>query len=181
MTSSSTALGSWRSRYRNAREKRWFRWTSDLAFVAILVTALSAWQGRHHVRGEAPAVTLRTLAGEPVSLAALAGKPVLLAFWAPWCSVCKAQSQNLSWVARLAGDHARVLSVAAAYADVREVERYVQDRGVDYPVLLGDERTTEAFHVDAFPTIYTLDAEGRVKHSAAGYTTTVGMLWRLLL
>lgn len=172
----------WKSRYRVARERRWFRWTRDALFVLILLGAVGAWQTRGHLDGvEAPPLALRSLEGAPASSLAPPGKPVLLAFWAPWCSVCKMQSQNLSWVKRLVGDRAQVISVAAAYADVGEVRAYVREHGAEYPVLLGDDRVLRAYRVAAFPTIYFLDAQGRVRRSAVGYTTTLGMLWRLLL
>jgi thioredoxin-related protein len=71
--------------------------------------------------------------------------------------------------------------VAAEFSDEAEVRAYVRERGVDYPVLLGDDAVVHAFRVEAFPTLYFLDAEGRVKASVAGYTTTLGMLARLFL
>jgi thiol-disulfide isomerase/thioredoxin len=150
--------------------------------VLAVVTAATAWQARDHLPpGTAPAATLPALSGPPISLEALRGKPVLLAFWAPWCGVCKAESDNLSRVMRLAGERARVISVAASFEDLAEVRAYVEARGVDYPVLLGDEPVVRAFRVSAYPTLYFLDAEGRIKRSTSGYTTTAGMLLRLLL
>jgi thiol-disulfide isomerase/thioredoxin len=160
----------------------WKRWAIDLAVVAALIVGVGAWQTRRHLGGgEAPAAVLTTLEGERVPLDSLRGKPVLLAFWAPWCSVCAAESQNLSWVRRVIGDRARVVSVAASFEDVAQVRAYVRERGVDYPVLLGDDALLRAFRVEAFPTTYFLDAQGRVKRSATGYTTTLGLLARLLL
>jgi peroxiredoxin len=172
----------WRARYRQARQRRWVRWGIDLALLAAFVLGLGAWQTRRHLAGgEAPAAVLTTLDGERVSLESLRGKPVLLAFWAPWCTVCAAESQNLSWVTRLAGRRAHVVSVAASFEDVGQVRAYVRDHAVDYPVLLGDDALLRAFRVDAFPTVYVLDADGRIRRSVTGYTTTLGLLARLLL
>ena len=176
-----SALARWRARWERLRTRRGFRWSRDVALVLVVVAAIGAWQTRHHVRGPPPAAALRTLAGEPVARASLRGRPTMVAFWAPWCGVCRAQSGNVSLVQRLAGDRGRVVSVAAAFADEAEVRAYVRERGVDYPVLLGDDAVVHAFRVEAFPTLYFLDAEGRVKASVAGYTTTLGMLARLFL
>jgi len=172
----------WTARYRRIRQRRWVRWGIDLTMLAALVLGIGAWQTRSHLSGvQAPAAVLTTLAGERVSIDSLRGKPALLAFWAPWCSVCAAESQNLSWAKRVVGDRARVVSIAASFENVAQVRAYVRDHGVDYPVLLGDDTLLQAFHVEAFPTVYFLDAHGRVHRSATGYTTTLGLLARVLL
>jgi thiol-disulfide isomerase/thioredoxin len=172
----------WTARYRRIRQRVWARWGIDLAILAALVLGIGAWQTRTHLSsGEMPSAVLTTLDGERVSLESLRGKPVLVAFWAPWCSVCAADSQNLSWVRSVSGDRARVVSVAASFEDVGQVRAYVRDHGVDYPVLLGDDALLRAFHVEAFPTAYFLDARGRVQRSVTGYTTTPGLLARLFL
>jgi thioredoxin-related protein len=62
---------------------------------------------------------------------------------------------------------------------VGEVRGYMVSRGVDYPVLLGSDEVVRGFRVEAFPTVYFLDAQGRVKHSVVGYTTSLGLLARL--
>lgn len=175
------ATAPWLARYLALRERRWFRWSMDLAVLAALLLGIGAWQARGHVRGVPPEAHLRTLDGAPVTLASLRGKPTMVAFWAPWCGVCAAQSANVGWAARLAGDRARVVSVATSFQDLAEVRAYVAEHEVTYPVLLGDEAVVRAFRVDAYPTLYFLDAEGRIKGSVAGYTTTAGMLARLLL
>ena len=173
---------SWRARLAKLEERRWFRWGGEALVVLGAVLAIGLVQTRHHLGGgERPAATFRTLDGGTVTLESLRGRPLALAFWAPWCQVCAAQSGNLSRVARWAGDRARVVSVASAYGDVAEVKAYMKEHAVEYPVLLGDEEAVRAFHVEAYPTVYFLDSEGRIKRSVAGYTTTGGLLARLLL
>jgi len=177
-----TAASQWAVRFGHLRQRRWFRWGLDLVILIAVLALANAWQTRSHLRGgQAPSAVATTLEGERVSLESLRGKPVLLAFWAPWCKVCAAESQNLSWARRFAGDRAQVLSVAASFEDLGQVRAYARDHAVDYPVLLGGDPLAQAFRVEAFPTIYFIDADGRIKGSTVGYTTTAGLLLRLFL
>jgi thiol-disulfide isomerase/thioredoxin len=161
--------------------KRWSRWGGEALAVLLALVAVGIIQTRHHLGGGTrPAATLQTLDGAPVSLESLRGRPTVLYFWAPWCAICKASSGNVSRLARWGGERLRVVAVASAFGQVAEVREAMRAQGIDYPVLLGDEATQRAFAVDAFPTTYFLDEEGRVKRSVAGYTTTLGLLARAL-
>jgi thiol-disulfide isomerase/thioredoxin len=162
-------------------KKRWFRWLVDLSALAAIVWALTAWQARHHVRGPMPALSLRTLDGKTTSLAAIAnGKKTLVYVWAPWCTVCKAESQNVDWVHSWLGEHANVISIATGYEETAEVARYAAERAPTYAVYLSDGAIAATLNVESFPTIYFLDESGRVKRSVSGYTTSLGLLWRLM-
>jgi peroxiredoxin len=167
--------------WQRARQRWWVRWGVDLAVAALLFMVVMAWQTRHLPGAGTPApdFQLRTLSGEQVRLSELRGKPVVLAFWAPWCGVCKAESSTLSALRRTVGDRAHVLTVAVAYEDEAAVRRFVRDQEADYPVLLGNDSLTQAFRVNSFPTTFVLSSEGRIEQATVGYTTRLGLLWRL--
>ena len=176
-----TVLSRARAAWQRARQRWWVRWGVDLALMAVLFTAVMAWQTRHLPGGGTPApdFQLRALTGEQVRLAELRGKPVVLIFWAPWCGVCKAESSTVSALRDMVGERAHVLTVALSYRNEEEVRRFVRERGADYPVLLGDDALEEAFRVKSFPTTFVLSSEGRIEQSTVGYTTRLGLLWRL--
>ncbi|MFP2956958.1 peroxiredoxin family protein [Myxococcus sp. 1LA] len=183
MEGGTSALTRLKAAWGRAREKWWVRWGVDLAVFALLLSAVTAWQARHLPGAGTPApdFTYQTLSGDTVRLDSLRGKPVVLAFWAPWCGVCGAESSNISQLRKLAGDSAHVVSVAVAYDDEEAVRRFVREHAVDYPVLLGDDAIQSAFRVNTFPTVFFLSAEGRVERAAVGYTTLAGLSWRLVL
>ncbi|MDP1826571.1 MAG: TlpA disulfide reductase family protein [Archangium sp.] len=166
-----------KARYRGSRA---FRWVVDLSVMLAIVLVIGAFQTRNHPRGAAPQYTFTTLEQAPVTLSSLAGKPTLLAVWAPWCGVCKAESDNVSRARRWLGDRANVVSVATAFNEVSEVRQYMAAQGVDYPVLLAAEDFQQVMHVEAFPTVFVIDSQGRIVSSMQGYTTTLGLVWRTL-
>lgn len=161
--------------------RRWLRVGRDVLLLSLLLNLVAVWQARDHLAaGTAPNAVLRTVRGEPVRLDSLRGKPVLLAFWAPWCPVCRLESGNLNRAYRWVGDRATVILVAASYDNVSQVEASARAQALEAPVLLADDSALGAFRVSAFPTAYFIDAEGRVKRSVSGYTTTLGLVARLL-
>lgn len=171
------SLTTLKARYRGSRP---FRWAVDLSVMLAIVLVIGAFQTRNHPRGAAPPYTFTTLEQAPVTLSSLAGKPTLLAVWAPWCGVCKAESGNVSRARSWLGDRANVVSVATAFNDVSEVRQYMTAQGVDYPVLLAAEDFQKVMHVEAFPTVFVIDSQGRIVSSMQGYTTTLGLVWRTL-
>ena len=161
---------------------RWaLEWARDLGLLLVIVVAIGAWQTRGHLgTGEkAPPFALRTLAGERVTSTQLEGKPTAIVFWAPWCGVCKQETGAISAVRDAVGEDANVVSMALSYESRASVEGFVEDYGVDYPVLMGNDGTLSDYSIEAFPTIYVLDAEGRVSDTVVGYTTGWGLRMRL--
>jgi thiol-disulfide isomerase/thioredoxin len=157
-----------------------FRWAVDLSVLFVILFAVGLFQTRNHPRGAAPPYTFSTFDQGPVTLSSFAGKPTLLAVWAPWCGVCKAESGNVSRARSWLGDRANVVSVATAFNDVAEVKQYMAAQGVDYPVLLAQDDFQQVMSVQAFPTVFVIDSQGRIVSSMQGYTTTLGLIWRTL-
>jgi thiol-disulfide isomerase/thioredoxin len=159
------------------RQSTWFRWGFDVLLVLTVFTGVGLWQTREHVRGDLPVDhPFELLSGGNMALSSLRGKPVLVAFWAPWCTVCQGESANLSWLKSHAADSVEVVSVAMSFESRDEVQRFVQANQVNFPVLLADEAVASQFRVRAYPTVYFLDSNGRIKNSVVGYSTTAG-LW----
>lgn len=175
MSSRFAALREW------YRSSRLFRWAVDLTAVIAIITGIGLYQTRNHPRGPAPQYVMTSLEnGSAVSFASYAGKPTVVAVWAPWCGVCKAESDNLSRARHWLGSRANVISVATQFGDVSQVHAYMKNQNVDYPVLIAGDDFAQVMHINAFPTLFVLDSEGKIVSSVEGYTTTAGVLWRAL-
>ena len=74
-----------------------------------------------------------------------------------------------------------MVSVVLDYQGRADIEKFIDEQGVDYPVLMGDRQTAVDYNVSAYPTMYIIDEEGKIEHAVAGYSTTLGMLWRVLI
>lgn len=170
-----------RATWRRWRRKAWFRWVTDIATFLLIFGGVQWVQALGLVgAGEpAPAFTLSSVDGEQISLEQLKGRKTVLAFWAPWCSVCRVESANLSKVQEDAGEDYQVMSVVLGYQGMEDVRAFMNSHDVDYPVLLGDRSIADDYAVSKFPTLYILDEEGRIEHSSVGYTSTLGIRWRL--
>ena len=143
--------------------------------VAVYL-AVQAWQTRSAPSGEAPGFEMTAIDGRSISLADYRGAPLMVHFWATWCGVCKAERHN---VAAVAGD-LPVLAVASRSGSVDAVAAFVAEHPYDSPVLVdSDGALAKRFGVRAYPTSFVLDADGVISDVEVGYTSELGMRFRM--
>jgi len=155
-----------------------------LFFVAVFV-GVSAFQARNMLSTsgtEAPALSGLLLHGGSYDIATAGDRPTLIYFFAPWCNICAASSDNLTRLRRLRADESlEILAVALDWQDAEEVSRYVDRHEIDLPVVLGDAKVARDWHVYAFPTYYVLDSDGQIRRRDLGYSSQFGLWWRTWL
>lgn len=155
----------------------------DIAIVVALVAAISAFQSRHLLDGDdpLPPVELEGLDGTTFDTGELDAERTIIYFWTTWCSVCDLQSGAVSALHDRAegDDDLDVVSIVLHYDHPRQIEEFVADEEIDYPVYLGTAPAARAFEVDTFPTIYIVDGDHQIRHGLVGYTTRLGIRARL--
>ena len=124
------------------------------------------------LRGKAaPSFTLTNTAGKKVTLSDFKGHPVLVNFWATWCGPCKLE---MPWLQEFSTKYKPqglvVLGLAqddgASRDDVATAAKKI---GVDYPILMPDEKVAKAYGgVDYLPESFYLDKGGKVVAVTAG-------------
>jgi thiol-disulfide isomerase/thioredoxin len=112
----------------------------------------------------APDFTLESLDGKNVSLSSFRGQAVLLNFWATWCGPCKIE---MPWFVELQKEYGpqglQIVGVAMDDSSPDDIRKFVQEMGVNYPVLLGKEAVGQAYGgVDVLPTTFFIDRDGKI-------------------
>jgi thiol-disulfide isomerase/thioredoxin len=147
-----------------------------LIFIAVVVV-IGQWQSRHLPSGEAPVSGVRTIAGDSQSLP-IKGQATLIYFFAPWCGVCKLSMPNLNTIQRLFPTLS-INAVALDFESEEDVRKFSEDLGLRVPILLGGEDLRKSWQIDAYPTYMIIDSSGKIRASAIGYSSQLGMILRV--
>ena len=112
----------------------------------------------------APDFTLKDVNGTTVRLSDYKGKVVLLDFWATWCGPCKIEIPWFMEFEKQFKDRGfAVLGVSMDEGGWDEVKPYIQERGINYRILMGNDAVEQAYGgVDSLPTTFLIDRSGRI-------------------
>ena len=119
----------------------------------------------------APDFTLDTLQGEQVKLSGLRGKVIVVNFWTTWCPPCRAETPALEMSYEAYKDvDVVILGVNLTDQDsLKEVESFVQEFGLTYPILLDrDGAVGLLYQLSGLPTTFFINREGIIRTVVIG-------------
>ena len=111
---------------------------------------------------------------EPLRLKDLRGRVVLIEFWTFGCYNCRNTLPFVkSWDARYRDKGLTVIGVHSPEFDeeknVDHLRREVSSLGIGYPVVTdNDYQTWKGYNVEAWPTTFLLDTQGRIRWMHVG-------------
>lgn len=160
---------------------------SDAAYTKLMDSAATARysetlaeMAKYKIDQPAPSFEIKDAKGNPVTLASLKGKTVIMDFWATWCIPCVA---NFPGIQRAVNYYANDPSVVFMIIHTSERTTTATDdakrllEGKKYTFTnymdLRDPATkknplTEAFHINALPTVFVINKEGVIKFKHTG-------------
>jgi peroxiredoxin len=111
--------------------------------------------------------------GASIHLSDYKGKVVLLNFWATWCGPCNIE---IPWFVEFENRYRNrgfvVLGVSMDEEGWKVVRPFMENRKINYPVLLGNEDLAQHFgNIESLPTTFLIDRTGKI---ATVHTGLVG-------
>ena len=155
---------------------RWITWSNVLVAVVLLWSAprllphLGALVGIGSGEARRPTFSVVTRDGRTLTQDSLRGRVVLVNVWATWCAPCRVEMPALQQLATsYAADGVVVLGLSVDRGPPADVDAFLAEREITYPVAIVDERTIAAFGgVRGYPTSLLLDRDGVVRHAVVG-------------
>ena len=163
------------------------RWFAKAILTASLLATAPSVLAQHDVhavllqapeRKAAPAFRLTSDAGKTTQIASYRGKVVLLNFWATDCGGCKLE---IPWFIELQqsykdkGFTAVGVAMDISYESLKNADEawalvrpYAATHGLNYPILMGNDATSKAYSLQAYPATYLLDKSGKVAATYIG-------------
>ncbi|MHB1422939.1 MAG: TlpA family protein disulfide reductase [Gemmataceae bacterium] len=161
-------------------EKNYERVAKDFAAVKLGRTTLgeqakgALFEKRYLTVGKTPPnVESQNLDGKTVELKDYKGKVVVLDIWATWCGPCKSMIPHEREMVKKHKDDPFALISISADEEKDTLKNFLKENEMPWVHWWDgmNGKIVKGWHVQAFPTIYILDAKGVIRYKFIGVQT----------
>lgn len=148
-----------------------YRQSLRIKYAAGLSTLFLAFSGAPAQAAKVPAAynfSGTTVTGAAFNGSVLAGKPTVMWFWAPWCTICRAESPDLVALAKTFKNQINLVGVAGL-GNLKDMQAFISDTktGNFRHIADVDGQVWKYFGVVSQPTLVFISSKG-VRYSHVG-------------
>jgi thiol-disulfide isomerase/thioredoxin len=110
-------------------------------------------------------IVLTDLSGKTLDLDSHKGKVVFINFWATWCKPCIQEMPTLA-IAQEKFKNENIVFLFASNEEPDQIEKFQKKHPYNFQYVRVEN--LEALNIQALPTTYIFDSEGKLKFSEAG-------------
>lgn len=126
------------------------------------------------VGGKAADFSLKDLNGEAISLSQFQGQVVIIVFGASWCNPCNAYAPHLiDLYGKYRERGVTILEILLDQAPTSYLSKFIAEKGINFPVVLGSEEVIEVYRVYQIPVTIVVDKEGIMRERLLGFSDTL--------
>ncbi len=111
------------------------------------------------------AIVLTDLSGNTFDLDSYKGKTVFINFWATWCKPCIQEMPTLA-IAQEKFKNENIVFLYASNEEPEQIEKFQKKHPYDFHYVRVEN--LEELNIQALPTTYIFNADGKLKFSEAG-------------
>lgn len=163
-----------------------FKWNLQKIIKEVVITLLMVFVislvlntlRQPDIHEDIYSLELRDTDNRKIDFDAYQDAPLVVHFWGTWCPICKLEASNIEDIATT---H-HVVTIAVNSGSNEAMNHYMKEHGLSYKVI-NDQNGALAkkFNIEAYPTTLIYNAEGELKFTEVGYSTTLGLEARLRL
>jgi len=138
-----------------------------ITLMVFIITSFFIFTGCKSSYGD---FTLMDLDGNEISLSDFNGKVLILNFWATWCPPCREEIPDFVEVYN-EYESKDVQFIGVSNEDISTLRSFVEDYNINYPILIDNANVASKWGINAIPTTFMLDRDGKVIFKNIGMMT----------